>query len=567
MNFFKNLQFQYKLLVLFSAILILFISGFVLVFSQITSVSEGVKKLNERSHLTVVVTEIETLINESYIGALNFDRTGQFDQGRHDQISQQLANNFMIIEEQIITETQWELYEEIIENHTRLEDYIQKIVNSRAQTDEDKMERVSNITQVNRHRILIEINSEKLITIVTEQMKIAGEEVNSSITKTIYILLLSLVTAIISGGTTISLFSKDITRRLNQIVVMAENISQGNLNVSKIKDYSKDEIGRLTASINGMSDGLKTLVQKIALTSQQVAASSEQLTATSTESGKVTEQITQAIQLVAEGAENQLLSTNSATEIADEVNRSMSEIKENVQAVSISSLETVNTATNGNVAIEKTIDQINLIADKNEITSMQIEKLDNKSSEIEQIVSLITAVSNQTNLLALNAAIEAARAGEHGKGFAVVADEVRKLAVQSGKAAGKINQLVRGIQTDIQESVDSIEEGRFAVKEGITIVANAGEIFANIKNSVTNVTKQINHITTIVNKVSLGTEHMNKEIIETTKIAKESTGYTQTVAASAEEQLSSMQEIIFSANSLSEMADELHNTVSNFKID
>lgn len=567
MNFFKNLQFQYKLLIIFSSILILFISGFVLVFSQITSVSEGVKKLNERSHLTVVVTEIETLINESYIGALNFDRTGQFDQGRDDLISEQLVNNFMIIEEQIITETQSDLYEEIIENHTKLKDYLQKIVNSRAQTDEDKIERISDITQVNRHRILIEINSEKLIAIVTEQMQIAEEEVNSSITKTIFILLLSLVIAIISGGITISLFSKGITRRLNRIVVMAENISKGNLNVAKIKDYSKDEIGKLTASINGMSDGLKTLVQKIALTSQQVAAASEQLTATSTESGNVSEQITQAIQLVAEGAENQLLSTNSATEIADEVNRSMSEIKENVRAVSISSLETVNTATNGNVAIEKTIDQINLIADKNEITSMQIEKLDNKSSEIEQIVSLITTVSKQTNLLALNAAIEAARAGEHGKGFAVVADEVRKLAEQSGKAAGKINQLVRGIQTDIQESVDSIEEGRFAVKEGIAFVANAGEIFANIKNSVTNVTKQINHITTIVNKVSLGTEHMNKEIIETTKIAKESTGYTQTVAASAEEQLSSMQEIIFSANSLSEMADELHNTVSNFKID
>lgn len=568
MVFFKNLRIQKKLLLLFSIIVMLFISGFGLVYSQITSVSEEVKKLNDRSHLTVLVTEVESFINERYIAALDFDRIGYFDQRRQDQVNEQLVNNLKIIEQQIATERQRELYEAVMENHYKFEEYLQKVLYSnRPQTDGGRRERITNLTQVNTFRNLVKLNSEDLITIVTEQMEKSGKEVNTSITKTIYILLFSLVAAIIIGGLVINLFSKVITRQLNQIVIMAENISQGNLNESKIKDYSNDEIGQLTASINGMSEGLKALVYKIALTAERVAASSVQLTTSSTETGKTTEQITESIQQVAEGAEKQLLSANSVSEIANEVDRSVSEIKENVKMVSRSSLETVNTATYGYVAIEKTIDQINLIAAKNEITSMQIKKLDNKSSEIEQIVSLITGVSDQTNLLALNAAIEAARAGEHGKGFAIVADEVRKLAEKSGKAAGQINQLVRSIQKDIQESVESIDEGRLAVKEGITFVANAGETFANIKDSVTNVTKQIDHITTLVNEVSLGTEHMKKAVVDTTKITEESTGHTQTVAASAEEQLASMQEIIFAANSLSEMADELQGAVSKFKVD
>ncbi|MFC0562306.1 hypothetical protein [Halalkalibacter alkalisediminis] len=127
--------------------------------------------------------------------------------------------------------------------------------------------------------------------------------------------------------------------------------------------------------------------------------------------------------------------------------------------------------------------------------------------------------------------------------------------------------LVILIQTDIQQSVHSMDSGRLTVIEGITLVGAAGETFAEIASSVRRVTQQIEHVTTLTHQVSQGTENMSLAIVETTKIAESSAGYTQTVAASVEEQLASMEEVIHAAHSLSDMSEDLQGAVSSFKMD
>ena len=566
MKFWRNLQIRYKLLTIFFTVIILFISGFILVFNQIILVDSEVKNLNDRSNLTVLVKEVDTLINDKYIAVLNYDRNGQVYEEYNNRLSEQLSNNFQLINQGINNERQQELFNSITQTFESLNENIQKVyATPRPRNDQEHIDRIRYLTQIDSSRNLINIHIGNLIEIVTEQMYEAEERVSTAITTATYILIGSLVTAIIIGTLLILLFSNVLTRQLNEVNNMAKNISNGNLNVEKLKVKSKDEIGSLTSSVNEMSESLKSLVQQISSTAEQVAASSEQLTASSNETGSITEQITQSIQQVAVGADNQLASANSATEIAGVINDSIKGIQENVLSVANSSLETVHTASAGNKVIESTINQMNFISEKTNVTSRQVEMLGNKSIEIGQIVSLISDVSNQTNLLALNAAIEAARAGEHGKGFSVVADEVRKLAEQSGHAAEQINQLIQAIQTDITRSVTLMDESKNAVDEGITLVAEAGGTFANIADSVSAVTEQIEQIKLLVNNVIEGTENMTNSIIETTKIAEQSAGFTQTVAASTEEQLASMQEIMYAANSLTKMSEELQDAVSKFK--
>ena len=566
MKLWNRLRIRSKLFILLSTVLLFFVAGFTLVFFQINSVNHEVHNLSDSSHLTIAVTEFESLINERYIEVSNYDRNGIVDGSKNERLIDHLATATAAIKQHMVTTEQEELFQETTELAAQYNEKVETIFTMSSRTNEEIMARNSLLSQSNILRNRISINGSLLIDLVTTQMEEAKAEVHSSIIKTTYILLGSLATAIIFGGIVITLFSGFITKQLNQVVAMAENISRGHLYVSKLEVQSTDEIGRLATSINTMSDGLKTLVHKISATSEQVAASSQQLTASSNETGKTTEYITQSIQQVAEGAEQQLASASSATDLFEEINTYVREIQGSVSLVSSSSVETVEKAAEGNLAIKKTISQMNVIADKTNITSSQIEKLGNKSTEIGTIVSLIRDISEQTNLLALNAAIEAARAGEHGKGFAVVADEVRKLAEQSGKAAGQINGLVQHIQNDIQQSVHSMDSGRLAVDEGITLVDTAGRTFAEIASAVSRVTKQIEHITTLTQRVSQGTESMSLAIVETTKVAESSAGYTQTVAASAEEQLASMEEIIHAAHSLSEMSEDLQGAVASFKI-
>lgn len=391
------------------------------------------------------------------------------------------------------------------------------------------------------------------------------EFIDETIASTMTKFLITLGVVIIVATAIVIWFTRRIKKRLSMVTGALELAGQGDFTTT-ITDHVKDEIGQLTTSFNHMKNNLTVLLQQVADTSNQVAASSEQLTASAEETSKATTQISESIQEVAAGTDRQVESANTGSVIANDISKGIEQISYNIQAVNDSSITTSSKAQQGTEVIHKTINQMDTIQDKTNSTADIVKKLGNKSDKIGEIVSLITGVAEQTNLLALNAAIEAARAGEHGKGFAVVADEVRKLAEQSGKSANQISEMIVDIQTDIKESVQSMTEGQEAVEVGKEFVSQAGNSFDDIRKAISEVSNQIEEVSAAIQQISASTVSMVASIDDTAQVAQDAAAYTQNVAASAEEQNATMQEISAASSILSKMAEDLLASVNTFKL-
>jgi methyl-accepting chemotaxis protein len=192
--------------------------------------------------------------------------------------------------------------------------------------------------------------------------------------------------------------------------------------------------------------------------------------------------------------------------------------------------------------------------------------LSKRSDEIGEIVKTISAISDQTNLLALNAAIEAARAGENGRGFAVVADEVRKLAEQSSVSAKNITELITSIQDETAAAVETINHGTEGVNEGVESVRSTGDAFKNIDEQVEKLAMNVLQSMMNIEDVNTGTDEVVNAVNRTQEVTQKSNDTATSMRAVAEEQTEMIREISESSKTLAELADEMQNEVSKFKL-
>ncbi|AKM17732.1 H1 [[Flavobacterium] thermophilum] len=196
----------------------------------------------------------------------------------------------------------------------------------------------------------------------------------------------------------------------------------------------------------------------------------------------------------------------------------------------------------------------------------RVKSLEKRSEEIEKILDVISTIADQTNLLALNAAIEAARAGEHGKGFAVVADEVRKLAEQSQSSTKQIEELIGKIQQSTTEVVRYMSRVTENIEGGLHISTQTAQRFLQIVQNMKEVAPQIEEISAIAEQISAGTQQVTASAHQLAGIARENAATSEEVAASAEEQLASMEEITSSSQMLAKMAEDLRTSVQRFTL-
>ncbi len=360
-----------------------------------------------------------------------------------------------------------------------------------------------------------------------------------------------------------------ISRALQPILAAKDGvvqISQGDLSSADLDVHGTDEIAALSQGINIMKQQLKKLMRGIATSAEQVAASSEELTASATQTADSIRQVAEDIIGMAENTERQSTDLSETNQRSVDMGKQMTLLQQNSQQMQTVAEGSMQGAKKGHEAVQDAVEAMKKMAGQMEKSSGVVASLGERSKEIGQIVDTISNIADQTNLLALNAAIEAARAGEAGRGFAVVADEVRKLAEQSGMAAQNIAGLISSIQQDTNEAVTAMEQGNAEVASGTKIIYTTGEVFAEIEKAVSELYQQIQQSLQGINEGDRKSKKIVGTIQQVEVFSRETSGKAQSISAATEEQTAMMSEISKASQSLALLAQNLQNEIAKFKV-
>ncbi len=375
------------------------------------------------------------------------------------------------------------------------------------------------------------------------------------------IILIAVALAVLIG----LYISAMIVNPIKRLKALMEKGGQGDF--SQRSTYlGKDEVGSLSDSYNTMANGMKELIETLSETSHHLASSSEQLSSSSEESSRASEHISETIQDLAENSETQMKLMASSSKEIRRVNETTGSITDRAKMVAETAEQTSVVSAEGASRISEVTKQMKSINHNVATLGQSIATLESRMNKIGDITMVITDISSQTNLLALNAAIEAARAGEQGKGFAVVADEVRKLAEQTAGSAEQITSLISQIQADSNNTSLSMTTAANEVNAGIGIVQDAGDSFAKIEKSVSQLVTLVEEVSESLDHLKEHTNTINNSILEVNSMASEAASSTENVSAATEEQVASMQEIAASSTSLAQLATDLQEKIKQFKI-
>lgn len=328
----------------------------------------------------------------------------------------------------------------------------------------------------------------------------------------------------------------------------------------------QDEIGEMSRAMDKMQGQVHEMMKTVAEASQQVATSSQQLTNSSEQSAQVSGQVADSIVNVAGSCSEQFAEVENASTHIGNLALNMEKFEKTIDHAGRVVASAKTQADEGEQKVSAAVRQMELIEQSVSESAKVIEALGRESDKIGTIVDAISQIAEQTNLLALNAAIEAARAGEHGRGFAVVADEVRKLAEQSSESAGEIAALIGSIQARAKSAVSVMQEGVIQVHNGVGAVDGAGTTFKDIAGMVEKVADETKEMERIVVTLSGSTNTISSAISKISDKSRSVADEAETVSAATEEQTATMNEIASASRQLTEMAKAMESSVGIFKI-
>jgi methyl-accepting chemotaxis protein len=329
----------------------------------------------------------------------------------------------------------------------------------------------------------------------------------------------------------------------------------------------EDEIGVLSDDCNHLIGSLSDIASNVRRSAESVSAAATELSASSEEINSSTMEISTSVQQIAHGAELQSRKVEETTSAMEAIVATVASVSERADEASRITQDASRFALHGEEATAQAITKIGDVQQAIVTLAASVELLGRRSEEIGKIVDVITSIADQTNLLSLNAAIEAARAGESGRGFSVVAEEVRKLAEGSGKAAEQIGELIKEVQAETAKAVKYMEVGTTEVAVGAEVVGKTGEVLREINDAVSRTAALADEIAKAMNEQRDRTASVDRAMHDIAAVVEQNAASAEETAAAAEEQTACMEEVSSSAQDLADMAHRLEESVHIFRLE
>ncbi|MBO8142022.1 MAG: HAMP domain-containing protein [Firmicutes bacterium] len=377
--------------------------------------------------------------------------------------------------------------------------------------------------------------------------------------------------ALVVGIVLAVMLTRLISRPLVALSAVAGQVAAGDLTVEISSGGQEDEVGQLAEAFGRMTAGLRSIVQQVTQAVDTLNASSGELSSSAEEAARVTQEIARtieqvaagtgeqsrtvqevvgavaelkkAIDRIASGAREQARVVDAGGRLIGEMMQSVQAVAESARHVAAASDESVKTAQRGGQTVRQTVAGMEGIHNTVFATADKVRQLGVHSQKVGEIVQVISDIAEQTNLLALNAAIEAARAGEHGKGFAVVADEVRKLAERSASSAKEIASLINDMKTGIDEAVQAMQAGTQEVASGTEQAKAAGQALDEIMSTLESTNQRVQAITRDTQSIAERVEQVMSAVEAVARITEDSTAAAEEMAARSEQVVSAMESI------------------------